>query len=115
MITPERIEAPFSCSPMEIDGKEIWVPYLQIAAGGLDLVAHHFNSLVRQFADPWADHVEVKVDGQLKGIRIDHDIIDKFVEYEYSRRWDPRIDEQTMDWLTEVEGKRLAQELGDSE
>jgi hypothetical protein len=111
VLNPETIEPPFQCQLTEVGDRQLWIPYLEVAFGGLSVVAHHFNSVVRTFPDAYADHVEVKSDDGLKGLRLDHDIIDKFIEYQFPRRFDPYLDDATLTWLEMIEGAKLDAEL----
>lgn len=111
MVTPDKIEQPFGCHEMELDGRPIYVPFLKVEFLEIEIIFHHFNTTVRQFNDPWADHVEVEVEETTKGIRFEHNLIDKFVEYEYPRRWNPYIDEASLEWLQMLEAARLEDEL----
>ena len=98
---------------MELDGREIYVPFLQIVTSEEEFVLHYFNSLVRLFPDPYANHVEVREKGKtVQGVRLTTDIVDRFVEYEFPRRYDPFVDEDTLVWLSSVEASHIDDELG---
>ncbi len=113
MITPDRIEEPFSCASFEMDGRELWTPTLEITFSAGSIVLHHFNTRVRQFANESADHLEVRVNQELKGILVNQELLQQFVDYEYPRRWDPYVDEATMDWLTATASLSIDEELRD--
>lgn len=115
MLQPEQVEKPFGAQLIEIDDVEVWVAYLEIETPDEEIVLHPFNSLVRLFGvdhGSYANHIELRVDDRLKGIRVPQGIIDAAVAYDWSYRWDARIDEQTLKWLGGIELSHLDEELG---
>jgi len=111
MIERGDIEAPFYTADLTIDDVDTWTPVLDIGFDGGTLQLTHFNVLVRTFDNEDANHVEVRVDKVLKGIRMAQDIIDLMLDYDYSYRWDKRVDEQTVEWLAAVEASHLDEEF----
>lgn len=116
MINPEAVEPPFECQQVDVDGIQMFVPFLRVRANGEDeLILHPFNTLVRQFEDDSLDHLEVTIDGQKNGIPMDEDTLDMFIDYDFSFRWDKIPEKSTMDWLARVAMANFDEELAELE
>lgn len=107
------IERPFYIAELTVDDVDTWTPILDVNFNSDLIQIHHYNSLVRLFENEDANHVEVRVDKVLRGIRMAQDMMDLMIEYDYSYRWDKKVDENTMTWLAAVEASHLDEELED--
>lgn len=111
MIERDGVEAPFYTADLTIDDVETWTPVLDIGFNGDTVQLHHFNALVRLFDNEDANHVEIRIDKVLRGVRMAQDMLDLMLDYDYSYRWDKRVDEHTMNWLAAVEASHLDEEI----
>lgn len=111
MIERGGIERPFYTADLTIDDVETWTPVLDIGYGGITVQLHHFNTVVRLFENESANHVEFRHDKVLKGLKMAQELMDMMIEYDFSYKWDRRVDEHTMDWLIALDTAHLEQEL----
>lgn len=118
MINPEEVQPPFECQQVDVDGIQMHIPFLRVRANGEGLILHPFNTLVRQFEDESLDHLEVTIEGDKHGIPMDEEILDQFLDYDFSYRWDRRPDKSTIIWLVSVAMANIDEEyemLGDQD
>lgn len=113
MLRPDDITAPFLCKTVEEGGIERVRPYLPVGIGEVAVALDWDNTTVRTFADHQFDHVELRLQEGVKGIRFGADLIQMFVTYQYPRKWDPVVDNSTLEWYIQTELRDLPEELDD--
>jgi len=109
----EDIERPFYTADLTVDDQEIWTPVLDVKFNDTVIQLHQFNCLVRVFETESANHVEWRTPKGVKGIRMAQELMDMMIEYDYSYRWDLRVDDSTNEWLAGIEAANLDRELGE--
>ncbi len=108
---PERIFEPFVPLTLEIDDVPMVVPGLQLDGGSGMFLVHWFNSQLRNFADPQFNHLEASVDGRVKGIILPPELMLSCVELDWPSRFDPIVDDATMEWYVARQATSLEDEL----
>ncbi len=112
MLNPEDIEPPFGVGRLDVDGVEYVAPFLRCNYGEGEIELHWGNATIRAFHfDDTMNHVETRIEGKLKGIRMGQDIMDLMIKYGYPMRVDPVPDEATVDWFLSMEMSELDREL----
>ena len=111
MIGRDEIERPFYTADLTLEGQELWTPVLNIQWAEEVVQLHHFNTLVRLFQNPDANHVELQTDEGVKGVRMAQALIEMMVEYDYDLKWCKRVDPATIEWLSHIEADSLDDEL----
>lgn len=107
------VERPFYTADLTIDDVDTWTPVLDIGFDDRVIQLHHFNTVVRLFENEDANHVEIRHEKVLKGVRMAQDIMDMMIAYDYSYRWDKRLDSATEDWLVAIQSSELQAEIDD--
>lgn len=116
MIERGDIEEPFETQQVDVDGISMWLPFLRVRSqDGEEIILHPFNTLIRQFEDESIDHVEVKIDGKTRGIQMDEEILDQFIDYDFSYQWNKIPDKQTVNWLAEIAMSHIDEEIDELE
>lgn len=110
MLNPEDIKPPFFVGEATVDGQQIWTPALAVQFGSEVLNLHHHNTLVRLFKTESANHAEVRDEHGLRGLRMSQAILETMLEYEYDYQWNRVVDEESAEWLSDVEGSELEKE-----
>jgi len=110
MLNPEDIKPPFFVGEATIDGQQIWTPALAVQFNDEVLHLHRFNTLVRLFKTESANHAELRDEHGLRGLRMSQAILETMVEYEYDYQWNRVVDEESAEWLADVEGSELETE-----
>lgn len=88
--------------------REIETPLIKLTD---DIGLTWLNCCMRTFKDSEYNHIEYYDEENIKGIRVAGWIMDLLFEHEYPYRFDPVVDDQTLNWYINTESKILEQEL----
>lgn len=93
--------------------REIPSPIVELPTGDGDPIRlHYLNAVIRTFEDESIDHIEyTDDDGQVRGIRVGRAVLDILFENKFPYRYDPFVDEATINWFVASELKLLDDEL----
>ena len=67
-----------------------------------DMMLHWFNTTVRLFRNkPWATHIDVRDDGQVRGVMAEDELVEAMLELHYPKHESPFLDPATVKWLAD--------------
>lgn len=76
-----------------------------------DIELTWLNTCIRLFRDNSFNHVEYYEDDDVKGLRVGQVVMDILFEHDYPYRYDPIVDDATMEWYIKSEVTLLDDEL----
>jgi hypothetical protein len=97
---------------MENEPNEIESPIVELESSVGHVALNYLNTTIRTFKDTSMNHVEYRnPEGYLQGIMVPQDIMDILFEHEYPYRFDPVVDDYTVDWYVRAQAIKLEDEL----